>query len=141
MDNKDIMYNYIKKIQECGLLTEFIAYLFDYKNFFDYNYIFRLGSDTESIIIDIYDNISHNRFNRYIFSFSKGPYDYRTKEIDNVYVTKIYLPNLEKENTKLLKLAILFKQEKNNIITYAKTFLPDKYLKILMEALKKPNHF
>ena len=43
MNKEEIMYNFINKIQSRGLLTYFIAYLFDYQNFHDYNYIFRFG--------------------------------------------------------------------------------------------------
>ena len=61
MNKEEIMYNFINKIQSRGLLTYFIAYLFDYQNFHDYNYIFRLSKENKNIIIDIYDNISNKK--------------------------------------------------------------------------------
>ena len=136
MNKEETMYNFINKIQSRRLLTNFIAYLFDYQNFHDYNYIFRLSKENKNIIIDIYDNISNNRFNRYIFSFSSGEYSYKTKEVGNVFITKIYINNIEDDNTKLHKLAYLFKLDKTKMLEYAKTFLDKIYINILNDIIK-----
>ena len=130
------MYNFIKEIQRRGVLTEFIAYLFDYHDFHDYNYIFRIAQGNKEIIIDIYDNISSNRFNRYIFSFTNGEYPSKTKKIGNVFTTKIYINNIKDDNIKLHKLAYLFNLDKNSMIAYAKSFLPDIYITILNKIIK-----
>ena len=136
MNKEETMYNFINKIQSRRLLTNFIAYLFDYQNFHDYNYIFRLSKENKDIIIDIYDNISNNRFNRYIFSFSSGEYSYKTKEVGNVFITKIYINNIEDDNIKLHKLAYLFKLDKTKMLEYAKTFLDKIYINILNDIIK-----
>lgn len=132
------MYNYIKNIKDRGLLTEFIAKLFDYREFYDYNYIFRLSNSDNEVIIDIYDNISKHRFNRYIFSFIKGEYEHKTKEENNVFITKIYIDKINDSEVKLYKLAYLFKLDTSKMEVYAKTFLDDKYVKILTEIINKP---
>ena len=132
------MLKFINNIQNNGLLTGFIADLFDYDSFYDYNYIFRLTSENENVIMDIYDNISSNRFNRYIFSFTKGDYAYKTKEEKNVFVTRIYIDNITSNDIKLHKLAYLFKLDDDGMLTYAKTFLDLKYVKILSEIINKP---
>ena len=50
-------------------MTSFIKNFFDYKYLNDYNYIFRMIDNEVELIIDIYDNVSENRFNRYVFNF------------------------------------------------------------------------
>lgn len=135
MSKKDIMVGFIEEIERKQLLTLFIGNLFDYDNFFDYNYLFRMTNEKNRIIIDIYDNVSDNRFNRYIFSFVKGKCDYKVIEDKNVFVNYINILNLSDSNNKLLKLGYLFKIRKNKMIGYAKTFLTDEIVKCLEEVL------
>ena len=136
MSKKELLEIFIKTIQARGLLTEFIKYLFDYENLYDHNYIFRIASDNEEVIIDIYDNISDHRFNRYIFSYLKGKY--RTKVIDegNVFVTYIDVLGMTDSHNKLYKLAYMTTLKNDKMIGYAQTFLTDKYLDILKEIIK-----
>ena len=135
MSKKDMMVDFIEEIERKKLLTLFIGNLFDYDNFFDYNYLFRMTNEKNRIIIDIYDNVSDNRFNRYIFSFVKGKCDYKVIEDKNVFVNYINILNLSDSNNKLLKLGYLFKIRKNKMIGYAKTFLTDEIVKCLEEVL------
>ena len=62
-----IMKEFLKVIYKKNLLTGFLNDVFEYKDFGDYNYIYRLGNDDTSVIIDVYDNVSINRFNRLFF--------------------------------------------------------------------------
>ncbi|MGN1358183.1 MAG: hypothetical protein ACI4WU_02315 [Bacilli bacterium] len=135
MNKKAIMSRFIEKIEDRKLMTLFIKELFDYDNFNDYNYLFRMKDDNKRVIIDIYDNVSSNRFNRYIFSFTKGDYDFKVVEDKNVFVSYINILNLVDSDNKLLKLGYLFRIRKNKMIGYAKTFLTDEIVKCLEEVL------
>lgn len=135
MNKKAIMSRFIEKIEDRKLMTLFIKELFDYDNFNDYNYLFRMKDDNKRVIIDIYDNVSSNRFNRYIFSFTKGDYDFKVVEDKNVFVNYINILNLADSDNKLLKLGYLFRIRKNKMIDYAKTFLTDEIVKCLEEVL------
>lgn len=135
MNKKAIMSRFIEKIEDRKLMTLFIKELFDYDNFNDYNYLFRMKDDNKRVIIDIYDNVSSNRFNRYIFSFTKGDYDFKVVEDKNVFVSYINVLNLADSDNKLLKLGYLFRIRKNKMIGYAKTFLTDEIVKCLEEVL------
>lgn len=135
MNKKAIMSRFIEKIEDRKLMTLFIKELFDYDNFNDYNYLFRMKDDNKRVIIDIYDNVSSNRFNRYIFSFTKGDYDFKLVEDKNVFVSYINILNLYDSDNKLLKLGYLFRIRKNKMIDYAKTFLTDEIVKCLEEVL------
>lgn len=135
MNKKAIMSRFIEKIEDRKLMTLFIKELFDYDNFNDYNYLFRMKDDYKRVIIDIYDNVSSNRFNRYIFSFIKGDYDFKVVEDKNVFVSYINVLNLVDSDNKLLKLGYLFRIRKNKMIGYAKTFLTDEIVKCLEEVL------
>lgn len=135
MNKKVIMGRFIEKIEDRKLMTLFIKELFDYDNFNDYNYLFRMKDDNKRVIIDIYDNVSSNRFNRYIFSFTKGDYDFKLVEDKNVFVSYINILNLYDSDNKLLKLGYLFRIRKNKMIDYAKTFLTDEIVKCLEEVL------
>jgi len=125
MDKKAIMYKFMKEIEREKKLTKLIISLFDYQDFHDYNYLSRIIKTDKEIIFDIYDNISINRFNRYIFNFNGGEYDIKTKEENNVFVTYINVENVNNPENKLLKLAYLFKTLGYDSITYAKTFLDE----------------
>ena len=132
MNKKVIMGRFIEKIEDRKLMTLFIKELFDYDNFNDYNYLFRMKDDNKRVIIDIYDNVSSNRFNRYIFSFTKGDYDFKLVEDKNVFVSYINILNLYDSDNKLLKLGYLFRIRKNKMIDYAIPYLPDDKLRYLM---------
>ena len=123
--------SFINMIRNKHFLTEFIGYLFDYENFHDYNYIFRISSNNDEVIIDIYDNISANRFNRYIFCYKKGKYKTRVVDDGNVFTTYIDVFNLGDCDNKLYKLAYMTSLNEDEMIEYAKTFLPEKFIKIL----------
>ncbi len=136
MNKKNIMYKFINTIENNNLMTEFIINIFDYQNFNKYNYIFRMIKEKDNIIIDIYDNISDNRFNRYIFCFTNCNYDIKRVEESNVYVTYISINNIKTNENKLYKLAYLFSLDKNTMINYAKTFLNHKFITILESIIK-----
>ena len=128
MNKKDIMYKFIKTIEKEKKLTLFIINIFNYQNFNDYNYISRIIKNKNEIIIDIYDNVSINRFNRYIFNFSNSNYNIKKQEKNNVFITSIWIENIKESKDKLLKLAYLFKTLN---IEYAKTFLYKDFIDIL----------
>ena len=136
MNKKELLEIFIKTIQKNKLLTEFIQNIFDYKNLHDYNYIFRISTNREEVIIDIYDNISNHRFNRYVFSYNRGKYKTNVIEENNVFVTYIDVLNLTGSNNKLYKLAYMTILKKEKIIDYAKTFLDNKFINILKEIIK-----
>ena len=136
MNKKELLEIFIKTIQKNKLLTEFIQNIFDYKNLHDYNYIFRISTNREEVIIDIYDNISNHRFNRYVFSYNRGKYTTNVIEENNVFVTYIDVLNLTGSNNKLYKLAYMTILKKEKIIDYAKTFLDNKFINILKEIIK-----
>lgn len=138
MNKKDLMLTFIKEIYDSKLMTIFIKNIFDYENFNDYNYLFRMIENNQEIIIDIYDNVSDNRFNRYIFSFEELNYDFKVIEEGNVFVNYINILKLDNPDNKLLKLGYLFKLNDNEMIEYAKTFLPDVIVKKLKYTMKKP---
>ena len=132
MNREDIMYQFLKIIERKKRLTLLIINIFDYQNFTDYNYISRIIKVKKEVIIDIYDNISINRFNRYIFNFSHEKYNIKKNEENNVYITSICIENIENSNNKLIKLAYLFK---NLNIDYAKTFLDQELIDILKKII------
>lgn len=137
MCKKEIMKSFFKLLSQKKLITLFIKELFNYDNFNDYNYIYRMSEKNNSIIIDIYDNISSNRFNRYIFSFKKSNYDYQVEENNNVFVSYINILNTKDSSNKLLKLGYLFNIRKNKMIEYASSFLDSKIVECLKDVLKK----
>lgn len=138
MSKKEIMSNFVNKINDKKMMTLFIKNIFGYDNFTDYNYLFRIIEDSKKIILDIYDNVSDHRFNRYIFNFGKGSYDIKTLEDKNVFVSWINVLSVEDSDNKLLKLAYLFKIRKNLMIKYAESFLDKEIVLILEDIIKKP---
>lgn len=120
-----------------NILTLFIKSIFDYEEFYDYSYLFRMKEEGNTEIIDIYDNVSDNRFNRYMFIFDKGEYDIRVIEECNVFVSYIYVYNVVDSKDKLLKLAYLFNLDNDLMVEYAESFLPDKIIQILIKVIKK----
>ena len=134
------MHDFLTKIKERNLLTDFIKDIFGYSNINDYNYTYELNIHDNIIIIDIFDKINNNRFNRYMFSFDKGNYDIKVINEDNIIITKIYINNLKDSNNLLYKFAYMFKLNNNDIVNYANTFLNKKYVEILEEIINKPIH-
>ena len=119
-------------------MTLFIKNIFGYEDFFDYNYLFRMIDNDKEIIIDIYDNVTDNRFNRYIFSFSDINYSYKVIEEKNVFVNYLSILKSFDGDNNLIKLAYLFKIEDEIMIEYASTFLDIEFVDILKNILKKP---
>lgn len=137
MNKRDMLYRFIKRIERSKLLTLFIQNIFDYDNLYDYNYIFRINKEGDNLVIDIYDNVSVNRFNRYIFNYGNNVINNDNSCDNNVFITYINVNNMKDSNNKLYKLAYLFKLEDDNIITYANTFLDQKIVTILKTIIKK----
>lgn len=137
MNKRDMLYKFIKTIENKQLLTKFIINLFDYQDFHDYNYIFRMVINNNEIIIDIYDNISNNRFNRYIFDYEVNDQETYVTEEGNVFVTYINVLKMNDSSNKLYKLAYLTKLDKCQIIDYASTFLNREFVNILKDIIKK----
>lgn len=138
MNQKVLMKDFITLIENKNLMTLFISNMFDYQNLQSYNYLFRMKEERDSLILDIYDNISSNRFNRYIFSWQEGEYDIKVTEDNNVFVTYIHIKNVSNDsNNKLLKFAYLFNIEKDEMIKYASTFLDPDLVKILKQVTEK----
>lgn len=138
MIKKNVMRDFINEIYNNNLMTKFIINIFDYENFNDYNYLFRMIDGDNEIIIDIYDNVSNNRFNRYIFSFDLNDYDIKVNEEGNVFVNYICVLNICDCDNKLLKLAHLFNIDDNKMIEYAGSFLNNVFVEILRDIMKKP---
>lgn len=129
--NKMRMIAFINYIEEHNIMTLFIKNLFDYRELYDYNYLFRLKVIGSNVIIDIYDNVSNNRFNRYIFNFNDEKDNYHSVNSDNVYVTYLNVLKTNDSENKLDKLAHLFSLKKREMYDYAKTFLDDIFIDIL----------
>ena len=138
MNKKRVMCDFINEINNRKLMTLFIKNIFKYEEFYDYNYIFRMTSTDYEIIIDIYDNVSNNRFNRYIFSFIDLGYDIKVIEEGNVFVSYISINNVIDCDNNLLKLAYLFKIDDSFMIEYASSFLDNIFVSILDEIIKRP---
>lgn len=138
MRKKNIMRDFIREINERKLMTRFIKNIFGYENFYDYNYLFRMIDNDNEVIIDIYDNVTDNRFNRYVFSFVDSGYDIKVIEERNVFVNYISVVDVTDTDNKLLKLAYLFKIDDVMMLDYANSFLDDVFVEILKEIMKKP---
>lgn len=139
MNKRVLMKEFIETIDRRKLMTQFIKNMFNYQELYDYNYLFRIKEEGNMIVIDIYDNVSNNRFNRYIYCFSPGKYMIKIEEKDNVFVNYINIMNIDKDNyeNNIIKLGYLFKLKKNKMIEYAHKFLSDEVVDILSEILKK----
>lgn len=138
MNKKRVMCDFINEINNRKLMTLFIKNIFGYEEFYDYNYLFRMISTDNEIIIDIYDNVSDNRFNRYVFSFEKLGYDIKIIEESNVFVNYISINDIIDCNSNLLRLAYLFKIDDSLMIEYASSFLDNLFVSILDEIIKGP---
>ena len=85
--------------------------------------------------MDIYDNVSDIRFNRYIFNFLDND-DIKKYKDGDVFVTRISILGVNDSNNKLLKLAYLFKLERHKMIGYAKSFLNVEFVNMLRDIIK-----
>jgi len=133
--NQELMYQFVTYIYNNKLTTKFLRNILIYDELHDYNYIFRVALSDNYIIIDIYDNISENRFNRYIFDFNKRNHSFKMNQISNVYVTYINIFSTRKPSSNILKLAYLFKLSRSRMINYAKKFLDDEFIVILKKLI------
>ena len=136
MNKKDIFEKFLINIEHNKLLTDFLNDVFGYKDLLNCSYIYRMTSKDNKIIINIFDNISNNRFNRYIFIFEEGRFSKKTEEVNNVFITYINVLNIKDSDNKLDKLIYLLNLNKNKMIIYGNTFLDKKYIKILRNIIK-----
>lgn len=134
---KQIMFNFINNVVNNNLTTKMLVEIFDYSNLEDYNYIFRVSFDDENVIVDIYDNVSINRFNRFYFSFNNLFDNYNRVENANVFVTYISVYGINDLNNNIFKFAHLFSLDVNNMLEYAKTFLDESFVNLLQNIIKK----
>ena len=136
-----IMKEFLKVIYKKNLLTDFLNDVFEYKDFGDYNYIYRLGNDDTSVIIDVYDNVSINRFNIYIYCFFNNSKDkYIVREIDNVYVHYYDVFKIGKIGDKKKMFGHLFTISYNDMLEYARRFMDNKYVECLNIVLKNKSN-
>ena len=131
MTNKNEMYSFFRKIINKKLMTKFLINIFDYEGLEDYNYISRLSSNKDSVILDIYDNVTENRFNRYCFNFNEESKTIFNEEYDNVFLTNIAVLNSTDDDNKLIKFAYLFNLSKKDRVEYGSTFLDKKFVDLL----------
>lgn len=138
MLNDKLMYKFLNQIKRNKLMTLFLTNIFFYDELNDYNYICRLFRKDGRVVLDVYDNISNNRFNRYIFDFNNTDYDYKREEIDNVFVNYLGINKLQDSSLNLIKLGFLFKLPKDKMIEYSSSFLDEKISNILIEIINRP---
>jgi len=131
MTKKKEMYTFLKCIESNNLMTKFLINIFHYDGLEDYNYISRIGMNENLVILDIYDNVTENRFNRYCFNFDKDSSSYFNEEYNNVFITNIAINNSFDEDNNFIKLSYMFKISKSKRVEYAKTFLDDEFIKFL----------
>ncbi len=130
MTNKDEMYCFLKRIFDRKLMTKFLINIFDYEGLEDFNYISRVSMKEDMVILDVYDNITDNRFNRYCFDFNAKAKSFFNNLKNDVFVTKIAVLNIKEKKDKLIKLAYLFNLSYEKRIKYAKTFLDDVFINL-----------
>ena len=135
MNKMDIMIRFIEMIDESNLMTDFIKNIYGYKNINDYNYMFRVISNDNEIVIDIYDNFSVNRFNRYVFKFDNCDYVVLNKKQDYLFIKYISVLNVDDNNNNLYKLAYLFSLDNDKMLDYASSFLDIKFVDILKRII------
>lgn len=133
---KQVMFNYINEIDKKNLVTKMLVETFDYVELEDHNYIFRVSSDETSVIMDVYDNVTVNRFNRFYFSFNVNSIDHYQKEANNVFETWINVFKCN-ESKNIFKFAHLFTLDTNDMIKYAESFLSNEFISLLEEVLNK----
>ena len=131
MTKKKELYDFLKCIESNNLMTKFLVNIFHYIGLEDYNYISRISMNDNSVILDIYDNVTENRFNRYYFNFDKNSKSFFNEKYNNVFVTSISVMNSNDEDNNLIKLSYMFKISKSKRVEYAKTFLDDEFIKFV----------
>lgn len=136
MNKKNIMLEFISTINDRGLMTSFIRDIFDYDNFYDYNYFFRMIDMDNKIILDIYDNVSDTKLNRYVFSFDELDDNIKIENDGSIFVHYISVLNIKNSDKKLMKLAYLFNMDEGMMLEYADSFLDKIFVEILREILK-----
>ena len=135
MDKMDVMIRFFKMIEGSNLMTVFIKNIFGYEDINDYNYMFRMFDDGGKIIIDIYDNFTINRFNRYVFNFLDCDYVVLEQKEDFVFVKFMSVLNINDGDDNLYKLAYLFNLDNDRMLEYANTFLDIKFIDILKKII------
>lgn len=138
MLNDKLMYKFLNRVKREKLMTLFLTNILFDNGLNDYNYICRLFKKDGLVVLDIYDNISKNRFNRYLFDFNNTDYDYKREEIDNVFVNYLGINNLQDSSLNLIKLGFLFKLPKDKMIEYSSLFLDEKINNILIDIINRP---
>lgn len=137
MKNRKIMSEFLNSLNRNNKLTSFFKIIFNYEVLNDYNYISRFAEIGDSFIIDIYDNVSDNRFNRYIFNFNQKDFSKMVKNDGDVIVTFICVNANYVPLDNVMKLAYMFSNHNNDIAMYARTFLPDDIIDILLKIVEK----
>ena len=136
MNKMDMMIRFIKMIEKSKMITDFIKNIFGYTNLNDYNYMFRVFIDNGKMIMDIYDNFTVNRFNRYVFNFLDCDYVVLDKKEDYVYVKYISVLNIKvNNNNNLYRLAYLFNLDNDRMLEYASSFLDISFVDILKKII------
>jgi hypothetical protein len=136
VNKKDMMYKFIKSIEKENLLTKFLINVFEYDELRDYNYIFRMIDKDNQIVIDIYDNVSLNKYNRYIYDFGIDNYHILDFEEGDVFVKRINILNAVDLDINHLKFAYLFNIDDEFFECYASDFLDSELVKILNDIRK-----
>ena len=137
--NREVLSEFLYSLEEEKKLTKFLKIIFKYKVLHDYNYISRIVVNDKSVILDVYDNILENRFNRYIFDFENKNYIYNVDDKEDVFVTSICI-NITEDNiygNNLLIFAYIFKLDTKNMIGYAKEIFTNDIVSILEKVIKK----
>ena len=137
MKNKKIMSEFLNSLNKNKKLTKFFKIIFNYQELYDYNYISRIINHKDYVILDIYDNVLKNRFNRYIFDFKNNDYVLKINDDDDVIVSYICIKNITNPENNLLKFGYLFKLGNNEMIEFANTFLTNDIVDILNSVIKK----
>lgn len=125
------MSEFLNSLSKKNKLTTFFKIVFDYKVLNDYNYISRFVTTSDEVIIDIYDNVLDNRFNRYIFNFHDREELININDNDDVIVTVINVNANYVPWNNLMRLAYLFSDFVIDKYNYAKTFLPLDIISLL----------
>lgn len=141
MSREDFLYLFLKEIEKRGLLTKFIINIFGYKDFHDYNYICRIKKIDKQINLEIFDNVSEKKFNRYEFDFGNSDIGIQEGMIDNVWVMHINVRRMFNCDQNIFKLAHLCKLDRKKMVWYAFGFLDWEFVRIIISILKNKSIF